>query len=694
MRGNNVLGDLRLSRKFLIFAMLGVLLVAAPLGAYLRQSNEAIAVAQLEKDGLRPSQQLLLVVQQVQHHRGLSANALGNTATLAPQRVAKGVEVQAANANFAATVKASIPDLTIIEAWRAAEAEWKSLEQAVTGRTIDGAVSHDRHTALIAKLLDMLDLLADYFGLSLDPAAGSYHMMMATLYHMPLLSEVLSQGNARGTHSLSSGDTLHADARVELVSLAGLTKMHYRNMARALEKAIATNTKLSGSLGGIITESQKLYEQALKLTREQLIDATTLSYAGADYHRAYTEVVDGQFKLNAQEFHLLEEALIARINDLRMTQLWILGAVLLVSLLAAGFGYAVTRAITRPLAQAVVMAEHVAGGDLTRQAVHVTKDEIGCLLQALETMRAGLAVSVFEIRAAADSVGAASGQIAKGNSDLSMRTEEQASGLEETASSMEELTATVKQNADSAGQANLLAMDAATVATRGGVTVRGAVSTMQGIAESSKRITDIIGVIDGIAFQTNILALNAAVEAARAGEQGRGFAVVAAEVRALAQRSAQASKEIKNLIQESTARVNAGVSEVEGAGTTMSVIVDSVNKVNALIAEIAGASKEQLSGIETVNRAVAQIDTNTQQNAAVVEQAAAAAEHMAAQAQLLMQTVAKFKLEAEFGTEPAPARAVSRVVKAFESVAPRQRSAVRPPMNIAALANQKEWKEF
>jgi methyl-accepting chemotaxis protein len=274
-------------------------------------------------------------------------------------------------------------------------------------------------------------------------------------------------------------------------------------------------------------------------------------------------------------------------------------------------------------------------------------DEIAQLMQALEHMNAGLKRIVGEVRASSEAIGSGIGQIAGGNADLSQRTEEQASNLEETAASMEELTSTVKHNAENARQANQLAAGASEVALRGGEVVGQVVGTMSSINESSKKIVDIIGVIDGIAFQTNILALNAAVEAARAGEQGRGFAVVASEVRNLAQRSAAAAKEIKQLIGDSVDKVGAGTKLVDEAGKTMQEIVGSVKRVTDIMSEITAASQEQSAGIEQVNQAIAQMDEVTQQNAALVEEAAAAAESMQEQAQNLETAVAVFRLALE-----------------------------------------------
>ncbi|QJD89032.1 HAMP domain-containing protein [Duganella dendranthematis] len=304
----------------------------------------------------------------------------------------------------------------------------------------------------------------------------------------------------------------------------------------------------------------------------------------------------------------------------------------------------ITRSITAPINRAVEIAQTVAAGDLTSHIeIHGT-DETSLLLSALKTMNESLQQIVSQVRNGTETMTTASQEIASGNLDLSSRTEQQASSLEETASSMEELTSTVKQNADNARQANNLANTASEVATKGGAVIADVVSTMGDINASSKKIVEIIGVIDGIAFQTNILALNAAVEAARAGEQGRGFAVVATEVRNLAQRSAAAAKEIKTLISDSVSKVESGTQLVDQAGATMSEVVDSVRRVSDIITEITAASQEQSLGIEQVNQAIIQMDGVTQQNAALVEESAAAAESLQDQAVALSHVVGKFVL--------------------------------------------------
>ena len=397
-------------------------------------------------------------------------------------------------------------------------------------------------------------------------------------------------------------------------------------------------------------------------------------------------------------------AAIDRANQ-RGTGLTIVLTILMI-VLGAGMALYIARSITRPLGRAVEVAATVAAGDLTMAIGSGTNDEIGDLMRALHAMNESLGKIVKQVKVGTYSIAGAASEISTGNLDLSARTEQQAGSLEETAASIEELTSTVRQNAENAHQANELALTASDVAVKGGAVVAQVVQTMGSINESSRKIVDIIGVIDGIAFQTNILALNAAVEAARAGEQGRGFAVVAAEVRNLAQRSAGAAKEIKVLIGDSVGKVDAGAKLVDEAGATMSEVVASIQRVTAIMSEITVASREQSAGIDQVNRAIIEMDGATQQNAALVEEAAAAAQSMQDQAATLANMVDTFKINDADLALPGmrdAARVPART--GAKAPAPAKRRPLAPAPAAARLpvtarpapadpAKSDDWEEF
>jgi methyl-accepting chemotaxis protein len=412
--------------------------------------------------------------------------------------------------------------------------------------------------------------------------------------------------------------------------------------------------------------------ELIKLLRSGKVDEAS-EYLLNEFQKpqlAYFEAADALVTYQEQLMHADSEKMEADITDaIYLTA----GLTVLALAIAVAISVYISRSITGPMSQAVRIATSVSQGDLSTSIEVSTTDETGQLLAALKNMQTELIRLVRHVRQSSDTVANASSEIAQGNHDLSARTGSQASALEETAATMEELSSQVKHNADNARQANQLAASASSIAARGGEVVGRVVHTMKDINESSRKIADIISVIDGIAFQTNILALNAAVEAARAGEQGRGFAVVASEVRSLAGRSAAAAKEIKNLINASVERVEHGAALVDDAGTTMTEVVSSIRRVSDLVGEISSASDEQAEGAAQIGEAVTEMDQATQQNAALVEEMAAAASSLKSQADDLVEVVAVFKLDEQGGSASQfkPRAGASRTVSEDAEVAPK-----------------------
>ena len=451
----------------------------------------------------------------------------------------------------------------------------------------------------------------------------------------------------------------------------------------------------------------KIHEQVLNHSRKNENDQAKalLEGEGKKVFDASSDILDKLIEINHNGAMESAAHADASFFSARLTMLVVTLTAILLTVVSA---YLIIRAITVPLLVARDAAERLASGDLSQKIEVGADNEIGRVLQAMQNMQESLANLVGQVRAGANTIAGASSEIATGNLDLSSRTEEQASSLEETASSMEELTSTVKHNGDNARQANQLAVSAADVATKGGHVVAQVVDTMGMINESSKKIVDIISVIDGIAFQTNILALNAAVEAARAGEQGRGFAVVASEVRNLAQRSASAAKEIKDLISDSVEKVETGSRLVDQAGITMNEVVSSISHVTDIMGELTAAGREQEAGIEQINRAVTEMDTVTQQNAALVEEAAAAAESLKDQSNNLVQLVSTFKLSEShvIAAAAAPVRkspalatsaAVSKNLRALpvaKKTAAVKRATSAPAKEDPAVSGKDDWEEF
>ncbi|NKE66167.1 HAMP domain-containing protein [Ramlibacter sp. RBP-2] len=523
---------------------------------------------------------------------------------------------------------------------------------------------------------------------------------------------------------------VHSNVYRLLTWINNLKEDRIKQVADDQQAKVTAVIKAVGRFGAderLLPEERQLAQAAVKKLEKYRTDIETaidLSSVAVETGMSAMQTADGGFQallkdlnqLVALETRLASEQYEAAGQAFRQLVL-ALGVILVLALaVSAATAIAMSRLIVRPIGAARDVAQQIAAGDLTNSIDAGASDETGALLEALRHMNDSLGRIVGDVRTSSEAISTASHQIAAGNQDLSQRTEEQAASLEETAASMEELTGTVKQNAENAAQANRLAQSASEVAARGGTVVGQVVATMASINESSRKVTDIIAVIDGISFQTNILALNAAVEAARAGEQGRGFAVVAQEVRSLAQRSAAAAREIKGLIDDSAGKVGEGSRLVADAGQTMQEVVASIRRVSDIMAEIAAASQEQTRGIEQVNQAITQMDQVTQQNAALVEEASAAAQSMRGQAGALVQAVSVFKVDVGATATERPELPVagSRPLHRPPGLPPRKPLVARPASQpeaapvaaeagtrragqrgpVMAGAGKDEWTEF
>jgi methyl-accepting chemotaxis protein len=634
-----------LRKKFLLIGLVALTMAAPPAGLLAHDTWLVWQATRDEVAGLAPAHDLLTLIQLTQKHRGLSSSVLDGDGEGAGARSELQAEV------LRATDKARDSSSPYAAARQMAErlsADWRSLGKEVSTAQVSPAASFERHTSLIGQELAWLAEIVDGSTLALDPEAASYYLMLAALEKQPKVSEWLGQARARGSLALTKHQ-LSVEDRLRLGSAVAQAQGVFAESVRMLQRAREANPAVAAVVVPHLEAAQAALAPMLLLVERELMGSTELRYSSSEYFKTASAAIDAQFNLSHAAFDELGRLLDLRARRSFQSLLLTLMAMLAVGGVGCWLMVALARGIERSVQEAGAAAAALARGDLSHRLQVQSGDEIGQMARAVGDAMLHLKALIGDVRGRVDAVALASQEIAAGNHDLSSRTETQASSLEQTASAIAEMTASVGQTAQHAQRARQLADEARTDAHQGQSRFGEVARTMDNIGESSRRIGEITAVIDGIAFQTNLLALNAAVEAARAGEHGRGFAVVASDVRALAARSAQAATQIRQLIDESAARVALGSRQSAESAQSMTQVVSHIDKMAQLVEQIATAAAEQSRGIGEVNTAVADIEQSTQQNAALVEQTAAAALSLSNQADRMVASIAVFRT-----AEPAP----------------------------------------
>ena len=684
----NILHRLTIGKKLALVIVMLTLPMLILSYLLIAEKNQAIQFTDQELQGLRYLQPVRGILAHLAEHRGMNNAYLNGDASFAEKLIAKKAQIAEDLKAIDAVDAQEGTTLNSRAEWQTIKTDWQTLN--IAAADLNSKESFTRHTDLIKKVLALIERIGMTSNLILEGELSYYYLVDVLVSELPLVTEDLGRLRGMSAGIIARGQRTEEDL-IQILSLIGQIQLSRRNIQSRLTLAMADNATLKpldtalATFITAITDFLVLVEQRIA-SGEQIEAGLT----AGEVFAAGTGAIEAGLKLYDSVMPALQTGLQNRLDRLIREKYQALGAVLISMILTLLLAYGVTRALSRAIRQAEHVAHNIAEGHLNQSVLVTGTDEIGQLAESLNATQAKLMAIVQEIRQAAETVSTGAREVAFGSDHLAQQTEEQAAALEKAAASLNELTTMVRQSADNAGQANQQAMGARTQAERGVEVVEQAITAMSSIKADSHRIADIIGVIDEIAFQTNLLALNAAVEAARAGEQGRGFAVVAGEVRKLAQRSADAAKEIKTLITGSVIQVEDGSRLVDQTGQTLREIMTAINQVSDMVSENAVAEREQAHGIEQITQAILRIDQSTQQNAALVEQSSAASQSMSDQAHQLQDLMSFFQIDdpADASDTASAAPHVQNTVNRRPQAAPPRRPA--PAKTGSAASNRSD----